>query len=66
MLGVKEVHKAVPLTRAQKYARALKACKKLRSRHKRSVCMVNAKKKYGPLKKKAKKSGYRPTRGGRR
>jgi hypothetical protein len=36
------------LTRAQKLARALKACRKDRSRHRRSACDKEAKRQYGP------------------
>jgi hypothetical protein len=54
-----------PLTRAQKYARALKKCHKLpkkthSQKHKRAACEAQAKKQFGPKKakshKKAKKS----------
>jgi NHL repeat len=44
-LAVKVVTK--PLTRAQKLARARKACKKLRPKHKRVVCEARAKRKFG-------------------
>jgi hypothetical protein len=43
------------LTRAQKLSRALKACGK-KSRGKRAACERQARKRYGPAKKKAKKS----------
>jgi DNA-binding beta-propeller fold protein YncE len=43
------------LTRAQKLARALKACAK-KSKGKRSACERQAKKRYGPVRKQAKKS----------
>jgi hypothetical protein len=43
------------LTRAQKLARALRACKKDKSRRKRAACERQARKRYGPLHK-AKKS----------
>ena len=46
--------KTKPLTRAQKLAKALKACKKLHSKKKRKACEAQAKKRYGA---KAKKSG---------
>ena len=49
-----------PLTRAQKLAKALQACKKDRSEKKRVSCEKQAKQKYGPTKtkktKKAKKA----------
>jgi len=47
---------AKPLTRAQKYAKALKACRKLKKKSKRRACEKQAKKKYGPIKSTAKKS----------
>ena len=40
------------LTRAQKLAKALKACHKMKSKSKRAACQKQAKKRYGPLKKK--------------
>jgi DNA-binding beta-propeller fold protein YncE len=46
-----------PLTRAQKLAKALKACKKDKSKKKRHTCEVQARKRYGPVKK-AKKSAH--------
>ncbi|MGC1784856.1 MAG: hypothetical protein WA708_20240 [Acidobacteriaceae bacterium] len=47
--------KAKPLTRAQKLANALKACRKDKSKKKRAMCEKRARKKYGPVSK-AKKS----------
>jgi hypothetical protein len=44
-----------PLTRAQKYAKALAACKKIKNKHKHAQCVAAAKKKYGPLGKKSSK-----------
>jgi hypothetical protein len=44
-----------PETRAQKYAKALKACRKLKKKTKRKACEKQAKKKYGPVAKKGKK-----------
>jgi len=41
-----------PLTRAQKLAKALKACKKDKSKSKRGACEKQARKQYGPTKKK--------------
>jgi hypothetical protein len=41
-----------PLTRAQKLAKALKACKKDKSKSKRTACEKQARKKYGQVKKK--------------
>jgi hypothetical protein len=46
--------KAKSLTRAQKLAKALKACKK-KAKGKRTVCEQQARKQYAPVKKKAKK-----------
>jgi len=43
-----------PLTRAQKLSKALKACKKQRSKKKRRACEAHARKLYGPKTKKAK------------
>jgi hypothetical protein len=51
--GLKTTSK--PLTRAQKLASALKACKKQHSKKKRKACEAHARKLYGP-KTKAKKS----------
>jgi WD40-like Beta Propeller Repeat len=42
------------LTRAQQLSRALKACKKLKKKHKRVVCEKSARKKYGPKQAKRK------------
>jgi len=46
--------KPKPLTRAQKLAKALKACKKDKKKSKRLACEKLARKKYGPIKAKAK------------
>jgi hypothetical protein len=57
-----------PLTRAQKLALALKACKKDKKRNKRLACEKKARKQYGPIKKakkKAKKSSARHSAGRR-
>jgi DNA-binding beta-propeller fold protein YncE len=45
-----------PLSRAQKYAKALAACRRIKNKHKRSQCQSQAKKKYGPPAKKGKKA----------
>jgi hypothetical protein len=45
--------KAKALTRAQKLAAALKVCKK-KAKGKQAACRVNARKRYGPLKRKKK------------
>jgi hypothetical protein len=50
-----EETKVKPLTRAQKLAKALKQCKKDKNKKKRTSCEKEAKKKYGPVKKSAKK-----------
>jgi PKD repeat protein len=47
--------KSKPLTNAQKLAKALKACKKYKSKGKRVSCKKAALKKYRPVKKKKKK-----------
>jgi hypothetical protein len=47
---------AKPLTRAQKLAKALKACRKDKKTSKRVVCEKQARKKYGPVGKKKKSS----------
>ena len=52
--------KTKPLTRAQKLAKALKACKGKRNKTKRAACNAQARKRYG-AKTKAKNS----TKGGR-
>ena len=44
--------KVAALTRAQKLAKALKACRKDKNKGKRSKCERTAKKKYGAVKKK--------------
>jgi hypothetical protein len=48
--------KAKPLTRAQKLAKALEACKKDKAKKKRSSCEKQARKRYGAKKATAKKS----------
>jgi hypothetical protein len=53
-----------PMTRAQKLAKALRACHKYRRRVKRSACERQARKKYGS--RKAKKSRAEKRRGRRR
>jgi hypothetical protein len=47
--------KTKALTRAQKLAKALKACRKDKNKHKRASCERQARKKYGPVKTKKKK-----------
>jgi hypothetical protein len=51
--------KAVVLTRAQKLAKALKACRTKHNKHKRVVCERQARKRYGPTK--AKKASHTAT-----
>jgi hypothetical protein len=53
-----------PLTRAQKLKRALAACKK-KPKAKRAQCVRQARKRYGPVKKKAKGKKTSRVRGGR-
>lgn len=53
------------LTRAQKLAAALKACRK-QSKRKRGGCEASARKRYGPVKREKKKRDARAKRGGRR
>ncbi len=43
------------LTSAQKLAKALKACHKMKSKSRRAACVKQARKRYGPVKKKMKK-----------
>jgi DNA-binding beta-propeller fold protein YncE len=62
-LGLKVTTK--PLTRAQKLANALKACKRQHSKKKRKACEAHARKLYGP-KAPAKKASKRSTTTGRR
>jgi uncharacterized repeat protein (TIGR01451 family) len=50
-VGVNGCVRARTLTRAQKLARAMKACKK-KPKHKRAVCATDARRKYGRLKRK--------------
>jgi hypothetical protein len=70
VLSSKTVAPPKPLTRAQKLAQALKACKKDKKKSTRASCEKQARKKYGPLKKKAKakkSSSHRtPGQGGTR
>jgi hypothetical protein len=60
VLGVTETKAPAPapkpLTRAQKLAKALKTCKKDKKKSKRISCEKQARKQYGPIKAKAKKS----------
>jgi hypothetical protein len=52
-----EEHKSSkPLTRAEKLARALKACRGDRSKKKRVACEKQARKRYGPIKKHKKRA----------
>jgi DNA-binding beta-propeller fold protein YncE len=50
-----------PLTRAQKLAKALKACRKDKQKSKRLACEKQARSKYGPIKPKAKKISSKGT-----
>ena len=60
--AVATVVKPKPLTRAEKLAKALKACKKDKSRKKRVACERQARRKYGPKKAKAKKKAKKAKR----
>jgi hypothetical protein len=60
-ITVRGCAKRAALTRAQKLARALKACRKQKNKHKRVACEKLAKKKYG-----AKKGSKPHAKGGRR
>jgi DNA-binding beta-propeller fold protein YncE len=53
-----ETPKSTPkkLTRAQKLKKALKACKKIKSKHKRAACQRKAHKQFGPIKHKSTKA----------
>jgi hypothetical protein len=58
--------KAKPLTRAQKLAKALKTCRKDKSKSKRSSCEKQARKRYGPKPKaKAKSHKAKAHKGGK-
>jgi hypothetical protein len=65
VVAVKPVAKAKPKpeTRAQKLKKALKACKKLKKKTKRLACERQANQKYGPVKKKAKRSSTHSKKG---
>jgi hypothetical protein len=54
------------LTRAQKLAKALKACKQDKQKAKRQKCEKQARKKYGPLKKAKKKGKQKSGQKGKR
>jgi hypothetical protein len=53
-IAVSDCAKVKTATRAQKLVAALKACKKDKSKGKRTECQATARKKYGPLKKQGK------------
>jgi WD40-like Beta Propeller Repeat len=55
-----------PLTRAQKLAKALKGCRKLKQKSKRHSCEVTARKRYGPHHKASKAKKAAPSRRGAR
>jgi hypothetical protein len=46
------------LTRAQQFAKALKACRRKHDKHKRATCERQTRKRYGPPKSKAKKASH--------
>jgi len=51
--------------RAEKLAKALRACKKDRVKKKRAACEASARKKYGPAKKAKKSTHSKSSSGGR-
>jgi WD40-like Beta Propeller Repeat len=57
--------KSKPLTRAQELAKALKLCAKDKQKSKRAKCEKQAKQKYGPTTKKAKKPAHTNRRASR-
>jgi len=59
----KPAAKPKPETRAQKLKKALKACKKLKQKTKRLACERQANKRYGPVKKQAKRSSTHSKKG---
>lgn len=59
-IGVTGCKKVKSLTRAQKLKQALKVCRKMKKKSKRTGCERAARKKYGPVnKKKSKRKGKR-------
>jgi hypothetical protein len=46
VLPTKSISEPKPLTRTQKLAKALKACRKLKKKHKRAVCEAHARRRY--------------------
>jgi hypothetical protein len=54
-IGVTGCAKVKSLTRAQKLKRALKACRKMKKKSKRTGCERAARRKYGPVNKKTRK-----------
>jgi DNA-binding beta-propeller fold protein YncE len=58
VLPSKSVSKPKPLTQAQKLAKSLRACRKIKKKHRRQACEAQARKRYDlrPKKAKAKKS----------
>jgi DNA-binding beta-propeller fold protein YncE len=61
-LGSKTTTKPKPLTRAQKLARALKACRRIKAKKKRHGCERRARKAYGAKHKGKKSKARRPRR----
>ncbi len=59
--GSKATTSPAPLTRAQKLASALRACRKLRQKHERARCEAKARKTYGAKLKAKKKTTARKT-----
>jgi hypothetical protein len=56
--------KAKALNRAQKLARVLKACRKLKRRHRRTLCEKQARERYRPPKKTSRKNSRNPVERG--
>jgi hypothetical protein len=54
--------KAKTLTRAQKLAKALKACQAKQNKHKRAACEAQARKRYGPSVKSKKTTAHKSSR----
>ena len=64
VLPSKTVTKPKPLTRVQKLAKALKACRKFKRKHERVVCEAKAKKRYKAKPRAARKPPKRASIGG--
>jgi hypothetical protein len=60
-IGVTGCKASKPLTRTQKLKAALKQCRKDKRKKKRASCEAQAKKRYGPVKRNARKSATKST-----